>query len=386
VETSGDFDVVAGVADVIVVWNIFEHFWPYWNDISVDWRAALDTALADALDDRSMADHVATMERLGAIAPDGHASTFCPGMPDTAALPFALDGIEGRVVVTASSDQAIKRGDVLVSVDGQPVEQLLARDRAQISGSPQWQRVRGLQRLGRGAPDSRAAVTVRRGTNTLEVTVTRTAAAMREPPPHASIDRLDDGVYYVDLRRAPMSELNAAIDKLAAAPGVVFDLRGRPNANHQILSHLLTRPDDASAWMAVPRIIRPDSAASPASWKTEGWNLPVLQPHIGGRVAFLTDASAISYTESVMGLVDYYRLGAIVGSATAGSNGDVAQIATPMGCEAAFTGGRVTKPDGSRHYLVGIQPTIPAARTLAGVLAGRDEVLDRALAYVRGAP
>jgi len=30
-----------------------------------------------------------------------------------------------------------------------------------------------------------------------------------------------------------------------------------------------------------------------------------------------------------------------------------------------------------------VQPTIPASRTIAGVAAGRDEVLEAALAYVR---
>jgi hypothetical protein len=45
---------------------------------------------------------------------------------------------------------------------------------------------------------------------------------------------------------------------------------------------------------------------------------------------------------------------------------------------------RVTKHDGTQHHLVGVQPTIPVSRTIAGVIAGRDEVLERALAYVRG--
>jgi hypothetical protein len=33
--------------------------------------------------------------------------------------------------------------------------------------------------------------------------------------------------------------------------------------------------------------------------------------------------------------------------------------------------------------LIGVQPTIPVSPTIEGVGAGRDEVLERALAYVR---
>jgi hypothetical protein len=61
-------------------------------------------------------------------------------------------------------------------------------------------------------------------------------------------------------------------------------------------------------------------------------------------------------------------------------------IAEPTGCTTRFTGLRVTKANGSRFHLIGIRPTIPASRTIAGVAAGRDEVLERALAHVRGEP
>jgi hypothetical protein len=59
-------------------------------------------------------------------------------------------------------------------------------------------------------------------------------------------------------------------------------------------------------------------------------------------------------------------------------------IAEPSGCRTRFSGLRVTKHDGTRLHLLGIQPTIPASRTIEGVIADRDEVLEKALAYVRG--
>jgi hypothetical protein len=87
-----------------------------------------------------------------------------------------------------------------------------------------------------------------------------------------------------------------------------------------------------------------------------------------------------------MGFVEHNHLGEIVGSATAGTNGNIAQIAEPTGCFSVFSGLRVTKHDGSRFHLIGVQSTIPVSRTVAGVTAGRDEVLERALAYIRETP
>jgi hypothetical protein len=381
--TPRGFDVIAGIADVIVAWNVLEHFWPYWNDVSVDWIAELDAALTDALDDRSVDDHVATLERLSAAAPDGHASTTCPGESRRARPPFAVDVIEGQVVVTATATKAVARGDVIVSVGGRPAIEQLAADAALVSGSPQWRLDRARQRFGTGPAGSTVALRLRRGGADLDVTVAR-GDSMSEQFARPSIDRLDDGSYYVDLSRAAMTDINAVMDRLATAPGVVFDLRGYPNSNHKVLSHLLRHPDDSNAWLTLPHVIRPDHAPNAMpTWEPSGWALPVLQPHIGGRVAFLTGPGAASYAESVMGLVEHYRLGEIVGAATAGTNGNKAEITEPSGCRTTFTGMRVTKHDGSRQHLVGIQPTIPASRTIAGVIAGRDEILEKALAYIR---
>jgi C-terminal processing protease CtpA/Prc len=292
----------------------------------------------------------------------------------------STDLVEGHIVITNSDDKALQPGDVIATIDGKRAEGLLNEEETRISGSPQWRRVRGLRRLGRGAPGSHATVTVERGDLRFIATVARVTRPVVAESLHAAIERFDDGVYYVDLARATMQDLDGSRSS-AAAPGIVFDVRQRPNSNIRFF-HLLTRPDRADAWMTVPRI-RPDGASSPAAWRASGWNLPVLSPHIQGRVAFLTGPAAISYAESVMGLVEYYRLGEIVGGSTAGTNGDVAQTLTPSGCEVSFTGRRVTKLDGSRHYLNGIQPTIPASSTIAGLRARRDEVLEAALAYVR---
>jgi Peptidase family S41 len=379
------YDVMAGVADVIVAWNALQHFWPYWDVVSVDWNAALDAALADALDDRSVDEHVATLQRLSAAAPDAHAGTVCPGESPRAFAPFLVDVIADQIVVTASADKAVVRGDVIVSVDGRPAGDEWSARVALISGSSQWRRFAARAQFGAGPIGSILALQARRAGRDINVTVARIAAPIVEERTYSPIERFDNGVYYVDLGRASMPEINAVMDGLAGAPGVVFDVRGRPNSNHAVLSHLLARPDNSTAWMAVPHVIRPDhTAASMPSWDLAGWSLPVREPHIAGRVAFVTGPGAVSYAESIMAFVEHYHLGAIVGSTTAGTNGNIAEITGPTGCRTRFTGMRVTKHSGARLHLVGIEPTIPASRTIDGVIAGRDEIVEKAIAYVRG--
>jgi C-terminal processing protease CtpA/Prc len=84
-----------------------------------------------------------------------------------------------------------------------------------------------------------------------------------------------------------------------------------------------------------------------------------------------------------MGYVADRRLGEIVGSPTAGANGNVVSFTVPSGHSISLTGMRVTRHDGtSRFHMIGVLPTLPLAPTIAGVREGRDELLERALALI----
>ncbi len=98
----------------------------------------------------------------------------------------------------------------------------------------------------------------------------------------------------------------------------------------------------------------------------------------------MIDGRAISYAETWLGIVEHYRLGALVGEPTAGTNGNVNTIALPGGYSVRFTGMKVLKHDGSRHHGIGIRPTVPASRTVRGIREGRDEQLQRAIQVVGG--
>ena len=99
-------------------------------------------------------------------------------------------------------------------------------------------------------------------------------------------------------------------------------------------------------------------------------------------MAFLVDGRAISYAESLMGIVEAYKLAAIVGEPTAGTNGDINPFNLPGNYTVIWTGLKVLKHDGSQHHGIGIQPTVPVSRTIRGIRERRDEQLERAVSVV----
>ena len=112
------------------------------------------------------------------------------------------------------------------------------------------------------------------------------------------------------------------------------------------------------------------------------WKLEPVAPRLTAKMAFLVDGRAISYAESWMGIVEAYKLAAIVGEPTAGTNGDINPFNLPGNYTVIWTGLKVLKHDGSQHHGIGIQPTVPLSRTIRGIREGQDEQLERAVSIV----
>lgn len=87
-------------------------------------------------------------------------------------------------------------------------------------------------------------------------------------------------------------------------------------------------------------------------------------------------------TSAVCRAVVFLVLSLLPAPTRAGTNGNINPFTLPGGYRVVWTGMKVTKHDGSRHHGVGIQPTVPVARTIQGVAAGRDELLEKAIEVV----
>jgi C-terminal processing protease CtpA/Prc len=116
------------------------------------------------------------------------------------------------------------------------------------------------------------------------------------------------------------------------------------------------------------------------------WNIAPNAPALTARKVFLTDAHAIGYAESIVEIVQALKLGDVVGSPTAGTNGTLNRFQLPGDYTVLFTGTKVMKHDGNPFHGAGITPDILVTPTRDSLAAGHDEVLDRALQLLTAAP
>lgn len=369
------------IATVMLAWNAMQHFYPYFDVVDADWPAELKTALRAAANDRDDVAFLRTMRRMIAALDDGHGNVSLVSMQGRASLPLLWRSLGDALVVTAVDHaEGVSVGDEVIAIDGKPVAQALREAEELISGATtQWRRWMAVSHVSFGDPGSKSVLTIRNAdgsTRTATLTRAMRMEPLREKRPE-TISELKPGIWYVDLDRAKDPEFEAALPKLAAARGIVFDLRGYPRTSSKPIQYMIDSLTESARWIIpIPR--RPDRVGM--EWNVRGrWQLTPLQPRLPKNIVFLTDGRAISYAESWMGIIEAYKLAEIVGETTAGTNGNINILQLPGGYRVVFTGMKVLKHDGSRHHGVGIKPTVPVTPTVAGIRAGRDEQLEKAV-------
>ena len=367
----------ARLAAVALAWNVFQHFYPYFDVVGTNWPSALRRALQSASTDPDELAFLATLRRLVAELQDGHGNVFHPSEPAPFVPSIVWSWIENQLVVTVGG-AGLQRGDIVGQVNRRPAAAALAERELYISGAtPQWKRYHAVRVLLAGPQDSELTVEVAgRGSVTLRRTVPLNE--MREPRPD-KVAELRPGITYVDLDRVNDQEFNAALPRLEASKGIVFDLRGYPRVTPATIAHLLDQAVTCAQWH-IPVVLYPDRRNM--TFNFSNWPVQPKAPRLRGKVAFLTDGRAISYAETYLGIIEHYKLAAIVGEPTAGTNGNVNPFTLPGGYRVSWTGMKVLKHDGSAHHGVGIQPTVRVSRTVRGVREGRDEVLEAAIKLV----
>jgi C-terminal processing protease CtpA/Prc len=107
--------------------------------------------------------------------------------------------------------------------------------------------------------------------------------------------------------------------------------------------------------------------------------------HYSGKVAILVDETSQSQAEYTAMALRAMPNSIVVGSTTAGADGDVSLIHLPGQLSTLISGLGVFYPDHRPTQRVGIVPDVVARPTIRGIAAGRDEVLKTAVHLIENA-
>jgi C-terminal processing protease CtpA/Prc len=371
------------------LWSAIDRFYPY-KALIGDWDAVLAELIPRFLAAKDADEYGAAVIEMDARVEDGHSGAS--GHPAAEKIyglyrpPFEVRRVEGQFVVTKLLEPgAAAVGDVVVSIDGEPFADRVARLRKYITASTETARINRIASVAlRGPKDSTAELELRGADGAVrKASVPR---VMFKPPDRsgAAWRTLEEGIGYVDLMKLMPGQVDEMFAALKETKAIVFDLRGYPNGTAwPITPYVNTRGAKIGAQFRRAQFSGANTIEERASGFFFEQPLPTGdKPLYRGKMVVLIDDRAISQSEHSCLFFEAANGATFIGSPTAGANGDVTNLTLPGGFRVGFTGHDVRHADGRQLQRVGIQPHVAVEPTIAGIRAGRDEVLERAVAWI----
>jgi C-terminal processing protease CtpA/Prc len=376
-------------------WNIMQYWAPYRTVAGENWPQVLEEfvpkiALAKDKDAFGL-----SMMALIARAHDTHANLWSsiklrPPAGDCA-LPVNVRFLDSQAVVTgyatknAEEASGLKAGDVVETIDGVAVTKLVETWTPLYADSNEAARLRD---MGRGLTKGRcgpSAIQVRRNDQVLQLSPNRQpVAGMSSPSTHdlpgETFRLLSKDVAYLKLSSVKASDVAHDIDLAKGTKGLIVDIRNYPSEFVVFaLGSLLATEDTPFATFTVADL------SNPGAFHFGGTiRLRPDTPHYGGKVVILIDEVSQSQAEYTTMALRSTPNATVVGSMTAGADGNVSAIPLPGELRTMISGLGVFYPDKRPTQRVGIRPDVEARPSLVGIRAGRDEVLEVGIRQILG--
>jgi C-terminal processing protease CtpA/Prc len=382
-------------------WNVINYFFPYKKLIDDPWENVLPRYITKFEANKDGGDYQLTVREMVAEIHDSHGGARNANLSMDRLGRFQpnifLGYVENQSVVIKVLDDKlpIKVGDVILAVDGEPVEKRRADVARYVAAStPQWLMRLVHFRLLLGQKDTVVKLRVR-GTDKQirDVSLPRSQSIM-DPKLAAVLERttpiiqlLPSGFGYVDLARLPAGDDDKIFDTIKNTPAVIFDMRGYPNGTAWSIAPRLTEKKNVVAALFSRPLLEGKSMSDPDYADTASYSFAQKLPEskgdvYRGKVVMLINEAAISQAEHTCMFFEAATDVTFIGTPTAGANGDVTFMVLPGNLQVSFSGHDVRHADGRQLQRVGIQPTIRVAPTIRGIVEGRDEILERAIKYL----
>lgn len=365
------------LADIIAFWNIIQHFYPYHVESEMNWEQTQESIIGKALNDPKGINPGKYIFMLGKEMKDGHFQVinyFKQGF----FLPINVRILNSIPVITESDDTTLfKKGDVLRTINQKPVAFLIDSLKSYFSGSDEFVNYRIGSNILRSERPDEAKVELLRGKKVITIRAKR-AYFKRE----LKSKFLDKGIYYCNL-----ADDNCNMDTLISIAGntdaIILDWRYGSDMLlvHRLFQHMIDDTLTSPLRFMISQIVYPDHKFE--TYYEPKQSIPPLKPRIKTKIMILSSPLNISYQESIIKDAQRNNLSTIVGETTAGASGSVNYSNLPSGFVVVWTGMKAVNLDGSQHHLKGIKPNILVTPTLEGLKAGKDEVLERALEYLK---
>lgn len=383
------------VMSVTKLYTVIKYFYPFNEAMSCNWNDIYKTFLPKAIACTCRNDYINLIKEMSGFINDSHGFVWYIREKAIRKIPITAIYLENKMVISEVTNEEfqsihkIEIGDEIIEINGKSIKNLIECQRKFISASREITLIRDLmQNLLIDEIDKSFTLKLvsKEGSiknisgNYEELTI---PDSFRKESKKA-IKEISESILYVNLFKLSDNDTQEIEAKLTKFTDVIFDMRGYPSYPKMLTLLKQLCKFNVFDW-GVDKI--PIISYNPAS---EDDNSFVFKTRINKSKAFskfnnkmvvLVNEETQSYGEAVADALRVNSNAVLIGSNTAGANGDVTFMSLPGNLDLMFSQMVILISDGSSMQKVGLFPDIEVNPTIDGIREGRDELVDKAIEY-----
>lgn len=379
-------------------WNIIEYYFPYKYLIDENWDDVLVEFIPKFIEATNVQEYQLTTLEMVARIQDTHAAELLNASEigrfwGGRTAPVRLTFVEDKAVVTRyyvegrGQQSGLKLGDVITKINGKRIEDIIEEKQKYIPASNYPTILRELSSKLLRSNDFEIDVEFIRDDKLHRTTLDTFGdidierSDIAESNQKDYFKKIDSDITYIYIGSLKEEHLSEVRRESKDTKGMIIDLRGvgyDPAIPFALAPYLLpTRK--VFAKFSTGSLKDPGLFPITKSAKVGYWITPF---YYKGKVVILINENTQSSGEYVSMMYRAAPDTTVIGSTTAGTDGNIFYLPLPGGIQTRITGMGVYNPDGSQTQRIGIIPDIEVRPTIQGIKEGRDEVLERAVQFI----
>ncbi len=377
-------------------WNIIEYFYPNKHLTDKKWNTVLSDYIPKFINAKNELGYELAALQLIEEVNDTHANLWQGGdkiseLRGNNFAPFRGKFIENKFVLTDyynpefSEKNKLKIGDIITHIDGRSVETIIDSVKAYYPSSNEAVMLRDVSRDLLRSPQKSINLKYISENQTRENEIKlyerdklNMNAVNKPEEDEKSYKMLNGNIGYITLENIKQQDIAEIKEYFIDTEGIIIDIRNYPSTfvPFALGSYFVS---DSTDFVKFTK----GNINNPGEFTfMEGAKIPSDNNEYKGELVVLVNEESQSQAEYTAMAFRAVKNSTIVGSTTAGADGNVSTIFLPGGLRTIISGIGVYYPDGTETQRVGIVPDIIVKPTIEGIKKGKDEVLEKAIQII----
>ena len=373
-------------------WNIIQYFYPYFYLIEHDWNEVLYEFVPKFINASNELEYKLVLLELMSKVQDSHVQIIGNDKTlgqfwGTKMAPLELRFIDEKLVITKILEPAIKNdvdikiGDQITKIDGIGIDEILSQKLKYIPGSNRQTKLRDIARKIIRSNGEKMNLTLERTTYNWEIEFKLVDLSFQYQRSLESHKWVQEDIGYIYPGKLRQGEIEDIMEKFLDAKGIIVDLRCYPSdfIVFSLGKYLMDKPRNfvkfTNANLNKPGLFTFTESLSVGEINNNSYK---------GKVIIIIDETTQSQAEYTAMALRVAPNALVVGSNSAGADGNVSEVLLPGGIVTYITGIGVYYPDGTETQRIGIVPDIEIKPTIEGIRNNIDEPLTKAVELING--